>query len=62
MCAEGSESVHVHHQVPKNLGLKRCSVEIFKIFLANMIENIWLKIVERKMSQRKMNEQLEVTP
>jgi len=44
-----------------NVSLWRYFVEILYIFSAKRLENIWLKTVERKMSQRKMNEHHDVT-
>jgi len=62
-CTEGSESVHVHHHVPNKRGLEKVFCGNFvQFFLAESLENIWLKIVVTKMSQRKMNEHLHVTP
>jgi len=45
-----------------NVRLWRYSVETLYNFLAKRLENIWLKTVETKMSQRKLNEHLHLTP
>ena len=45
-----------------NVRLRRYAVEALNNFLVKGLENMWLKTVERKMSQRKLNEHLDVTP
>ena len=45
-----------------NVRLRRYFVETLYIFLAKWLENIWLKIVEKEISQRKVNEHHDVTP